>query len=159
MLRPINISAADALHRRNKQGFSVAGLKSEKKVWTEDEERAHAVLRDTELAESRRRAIERGEWVDEVSGYILEEKDPIVFTEASDYISDLEKFVREIMDHGDGYGNTFALIEHLRIMIDESSDLYPDTTNMVLFGLDRLKEGWLEQAGKCHTQQGKASEE
>ena len=43
---PIDI-AADALHRRNAQGFGVVGLKSEKgMIWTEDELQAHGVLRD-----------------------------------------------------------------------------------------------------------------
>ena len=94
-----------------------------------------------------------------MSGYILESKDPTVFTEASDYVADLEKLAQEAMEHGDGYGNTFDLIDQLRTMIDDYSDLHGDVANMVLFGLERLSKGWREQAEKyCAHNSGKASE-
>jgi len=115
---PIDI-AADALHRRNKQGFAVVGLKAEKGIVTEDELRAQAVLQDVTSAESRRRARERDDWVDEVSGYILDEKDHGAFAEAADYIQDIEKFVSEAIEHSDGYGNTFDLIGIVRTIVDD----------------------------------------
>src|SRR5215204_3901877 len=115
-------SAADALHRRNDQGFGVVGVKKEKgAIWTEAERQASAVLGDVEQAEARKRAIENDRWVDEVSGYIMETKDPAAFTEAADYVADLEKFVSEMMENSDGYGNTFELINTLRAMVDDHS--------------------------------------
>jgi len=131
---PIDI-AADALHRRNKQGFAVVGLKAEKGIVTEDELRAQAVLQDVTSAESRRRARERDDWVDEVSGYILDEKDHGAFAEAADYIQDIEKFVSEAIEHSDGYGNRFDLIGIVRTIVDDYGDLHGDAANMVLLGL------------------------
>jgi hypothetical protein len=157
---PIDV-AAEALHRRNDQGFTVIGVKREKNmIMTEDELQAHAILRDVTSAESRRWAIERGDWVDEVSGFVLDEKDPTAFTEASDYVADLEKFVEQTLEHSDGYGNTFDLIDTLRTMVDEYRDLHGDVANMILLGLEWLSRGWREQAAKYHAHgSGKASEE
>jgi len=143
---PINV-AADALHHRKDQGFLVFGLKREKrKIITEDELKADAVLRHAVSTEGRRRAIERGEWVDEVSGFILEEKEPTTFTEAADYVTDVERLVSEIIEHSDGRGNTFDLIDQLRTMVEDSRNLNSDVMNMVPIALQRLAEQWREQA-------------
>ena len=145
---PWNI-AADALHRGNDQGFGVAGVKGEKgAIWTETELQAAAVLSDVEREEARRRAKERGRWVDEVSGYMMETKDPVAFTEAADYVADLHRFVKEMMIHGDGYWNTFELIDLLRAMVDDHKELPMDPSNMILGALRRLESGWREQAAK-----------
>jgi len=85
-----------------------------------------------------------------VSGFILDEKDPTAFTEASDYVADLEKFVQQTMEYSDGCGNPFDLIDTLRTMVDEYRDLHGDAANMILLGLKRLSEGWREQAAKYH---------
>jgi hypothetical protein len=153
--------AADALHRRNDQGFGVVGLKrGEGAMWTEAEVQAHAVLCDVEQAQARKRAIEDGFWVDEVSGYIMEARDPAAFIEAADYTADLEKFVLEMMEHSHGGGKTFELIDTLRAMVDDHSDLSGDAANIILFALTRLAKGWREQAGKYRAQsEGEVDEE
>jgi hypothetical protein len=132
--------AADALHCRNDQGFSVVGVREKGEILTEAERQGYAVLHDVEQTEARRRAIERDEWVDEVSGYIMDERDPAAFTEAADYVADLEILAEEIMDHGEGSGNTFELIDLLHAMVDDYGELSGDAANMILFALGRLEK-------------------
>lgn len=143
---PWNI-AADALHRRSDQGFTVFGLKREKgEIWTEAEQQASSVLRDAEQTEARRRAIEHGRWVDEVSGLIMDARDPGAFTEAADYVADLRTLVSGMMDLGEGYGSAFELIDLLRAMVDDYPELSMDASNMVLFALSGIEKRWREQA-------------
>jgi hypothetical protein len=139
--------AADALHRRKDQGFAVLGVKREKgALWTEAELHARAVLHDVEQTEARRRAIERGHWVDEVSGFTMETRDPAEFTEAADYVADLEQLVQAMLYHSEGHGNTFELIELLGTMVNDYDELSHDAANMVLIALTVLKKRWREQA-------------
>jgi hypothetical protein len=139
--------AADALHRRKDQGFGVVGVRRAKgEILTEAERHGYQVLRDVEQTEARRRAIERGDWVDDVSGYIMDERDPAAFTEAADYVADLEILAKEIMDHGEGSGNAFELIDLLHAMVDDYGELSMDAANMILFALDELETRWRELA-------------
>jgi hypothetical protein len=139
--------AADALHRRNDQGFAVVGVMREKGViWTEAERQARAVLSDVEQTEARKRAIEHGRWVDDVSGFIMDTRDPAAFTEAADYVADLKNLVLGMMEPGEGYRNAFELIDQLHAMVDDHNELSHDAANMVLIALGGLKERWREQA-------------
>ena len=139
--------ATDALHRRNDQGFAVVGVEREKgAIWTEAERRARAVLSDVEQTEARSRAIERGGWVDEVSGFIMETRDPAAFTEAADYVADTKQLVREMLNHSEGDSNAFELIDLLHAMVDDYDELSHDASNMVLFALWDLEKRWREQA-------------
>jgi hypothetical protein len=139
--------AADALHRRNDQGFAVVGVKREKgAIWTEAERQARAVLRDVEQMEVRRRAIEDGRWVDEVSGFIMETRDPAAFAEAADCVADLKQLVRGMLDHSEGHGNAFELINLLHAMVDDHGELSMDASNMVSLALTDLERRWREQA-------------
>jgi len=139
--------AADALHRRKDQGFAVLGVKRERgAICTEAERQARAVLRDVEQTEVRRRAREDGLWVDEVSGFIMDTRDPAAFTEAADYVADLKTLASEIMEHSVGYGNAFELIDMLHAMVDDYGELSMDAANMVLMALTGLENRWREQA-------------
>ncbi len=52
-----------------------------------------------------------------MSGFVLDEKHPPAFTEVSDYVADLAKFVDQMMEHSHVYGDTFGLIDSLRTMV------------------------------------------
>ena len=113
---------------------------------TEAERHGYQVLRDVEHTEVRRRAIERGRWVDEVSGFIMETRDPDEFTEAADYVADLTQLVQGMLDFSEGSGNAFELIDLLHAMVDDYDELSMDATNMLLFALKGLEKRWREQA-------------
>ncbi len=116
---------------------------------TEDERKARDdVTREATQNEARRRAIERGEWVDEVTGFVLERNNPESFAEAAAVMRDLSRIAEELLGYPDDAKNLRTVLVSVLKLADRLEEAGPDMDrdNMLLFGLDKLVEGWEDQA-------------
>lgn len=116
---------------------------------TEDERKARDdVMREAAQDEARRRAIERGEWVDEMTGFVLERNDPESFAEAAAVMRDLSRIAEELLGYPDDAKNLRTVLGSVLRLVDRLEEAGPDMNrdNMLLFGFDKLIAGWEDQA-------------
>jgi hypothetical protein len=104
----------------------------------------------------RAQAIERGAPVDEVTGMLLDEREPAeILAAAADFMGDFRDIASAMLEHSEGGSNLRGVLDTVLNRADKleaSSYLDSELPDLLFFGFNKVIEAWSDQAERYRNQ-------